>query len=269
VLVGIIGAAIYAMPAAIQAALDGETLDETMFEHLYMDFALILSLLSFASITLFFALMWRKIRLKLPRFQNNGLNYSNVAATILLFAGMCYVITALLSFIDVYRFFPSYEDVVSYLTDGHLILRILVIGIGAPFAEELVFRGVIFNRLCSWMPVWVAVLVSSVLFGIMHLNVIQGIYATIAGVVLCVLYVRYRNLWIPIIGHMAFNLLSVFTDEIVTVTGLEINAFTIFVIGSILVTVGVVIIKGYTNTAVLKFEPNVIPPQFRAPQAEL
>ena len=54
-------------------------------------------------------------------------------------------------------------------------------GIAAPFAEEVIFRWLVFLRMRDNMRVITAALFSGLTFGIYHMNLLQGVYATIMG----------------------------------------------------------------------------------------
>jgi membrane protease YdiL (CAAX protease family) len=76
--------------------------------------------------------------------------------------------------------------------------------------EELMFRGYILQRLNDRAGKTVSILVSSVIFAVMHgLNPgadAFGIFNTIGiGAILCVLYFRTGSLWMPIGFHTAWN----------------------------------------------------------------
>jgi membrane protease YdiL (CAAX protease family) len=74
-----------------------------------------------------------------------------------------------------------------------------------PITEEFCFRGVILNRLLNWTPTWVAVSITSFLFGLAHLNLLQSMYAFVFGFAFSLVYLRFRTIWAPIILHAACN----------------------------------------------------------------
>ena len=75
----------------------------------------------------------------------------------------------------------------------------------APLTEEFLFRGVILRGLLGrWKP-GVAIMVSAVLFGLMHFNVAQQPIALMTGLVLGWLYVRTRSLGLCMLGHAIIN----------------------------------------------------------------
>jgi membrane protease YdiL (CAAX protease family) len=75
----------------------------------------------------------------------------------------------------------------------------------APFAEELVYRGLLYNLLARRIGFWPAVILSSIMFGAVHLY--GAVYATLGGLCLCLIYVRFNSLWPGTIMHAAYNLL--------------------------------------------------------------
>lgn len=86
---------------------------------------------------------------------------------------------------------------------------LLLFGVISPFTEEIVFRGVIYNRLKKYFPVWIAILTSAVLFGGYHGNLVQGIYGFLLGTVIAWLYEVTGSFRIPVMFH-AFANISVF-----------------------------------------------------------
>lgn len=83
----------------------------------------------------------------------------------------------------------------------------------APVLEEILCRGLILGTLRDAMPKWVAISLSSVVFGLLHGNPLGIIYATAFGVLLGWVYLRFNSIIPAIIAHMAFNLTSHFMNE--------------------------------------------------------
>jgi len=81
-------------------------------------------------------------------------------------------------------------DAISGLSGGPLWAAVLAIGIAPGIAEELFFRGYVQTRFSRrWGPV-VGVLVTALLFGVMHLDPVHGAFAFALGV-----YVGYLTEW--------------------------------------------------------------------------
>ena len=107
--------------------------------------------------------------------------------------------------------FTGYSEVSEQAFSGQPVgLMILVVGIIGPICEELMFRGIVFHRLKDWVKPQAAIVISALLFGIYHGNVVQFFYATCMGVMLAVIYDKTGTLWISIVAHIAANLWSLF-----------------------------------------------------------
>jgi len=81
----------------------------------------------------------------------------------------------------------------------------------AAFTEELVMRGVLFRIVEDWLGTWAALVISSLLFGVLHAgNPHATVWSTAAialeaGTMLAAAYIRTRRLWFPIGVHAAWN----------------------------------------------------------------
>ncbi|MDE5893245.1 MAG: CPBP family intramembrane metalloprotease [Acetatifactor sp.] len=95
----------------------------------------------------------------------------------------------------------------------------------APLGEELIFRGVAFyyaRKAVSGMKnpraaFWIANCIQALLFGIYHMNLVQGVYAFFIGLALGYLCQKYRSLIPGMLTHLVFNGMSaVLGDRIYT-----------------------------------------------------
>lgn len=85
------------------------------------------------------------------------------------------------------------------------ISMFLYAGIIGPIAEELVYRGFVLKRLEVHGKL-LAIIVSSILFGVMHCNLPQSIFACCVGFVLAYVAVEYSIVW-SILLHIVNNCL--------------------------------------------------------------
>ena len=99
----------------------------------------------------------------------------------------------------------SYAEQASMLDEGNPAIAFIAGGIIAPFVEEIVFRGLIFDRFKKGMPVWIAAVLSSLLFGAMHGHIVWASYAFVLGLLLCWFFCATKSLWGCTILHLAFN----------------------------------------------------------------
>ncbi|MFO6430043.1 CPBP family intramembrane glutamic endopeptidase [Erythrobacter sp. W302b] len=81
----------------------------------------------------------------------------------------------------------------------------------AGFLEELLFRGALYRIVEEWLGSWISVVVSSVVFGAVHLmnpdaTLTGAIFISIeAGLLLAAAYMLTRRLWLGIGFHIAWN----------------------------------------------------------------
>jgi membrane protease YdiL (CAAX protease family) len=96
---------------------------------------------------------------------------------------------------------------------GAVLIPLFIAFAGAPF-EELLFRGVLFRILEQGLGSWLALLISAVVFGGLHLinenATLVGAIAIIlqAGLMLAAVFMAARQLWLPIGIHFAANFIQ-------------------------------------------------------------
>ena len=105
------------------------------------------------------------------------------------------------------------QGIVQFLksTDDALALTLLalVACIGAPVAEEVLFRGYIYPVTKTFTGAPVAMVFSGLLFATIHYNLLSLPVLFVMGILLALAYEKTRSLWVPIIGHAVFNSITV------------------------------------------------------------
>ncbi len=99
----------------------------------------------------------------------------------------------------------SYRQVAEVQFSLPLWLALPFYTILSPMAEELVFRGILYQAWKRFLPKNAALLGSAVLFGAFHGNIVQMLYGTIMGIVMALFYEKYHKLWAPVLFHEAAN----------------------------------------------------------------
>lgn len=87
----------------------------------------------------------------------------------------------------------------------------VAVGILAPLAEEVVFRGAILRTLLGIMSKknhWVAILISAAIFGVVHANLAQFVNALLMGLLLGWMYYRTGSLVPGILLHWINNTMA-------------------------------------------------------------
>jgi membrane protease YdiL (CAAX protease family) len=91
-----------------------------------------------------------------------------------------------------------------------LLIGYVALFVIASFNEEIMIRGYILNNLCDSMNQYIALIISSLLFSVMHLGnanvtILSFINIFLAGILLGIYYIHKRNLWLPIALHFSWN----------------------------------------------------------------
>lgn len=84
-------------------------------------------------------------------------------------------------------------------------LMFLIIAVYGPFCEEFVFRGVLFQSYKKQGNPLLAFLISSLLFGLMHMNFNQASYAFVVGIMLALLMEATDSFWPVFLMHGLIN----------------------------------------------------------------
>lgn len=103
--------------------------------------------------------------------------------------------------------FKQYEELaesfgLDTITPGVMIFIVCLLG---PLAEEVLFRGMIYAKLRRGFSMWPAAIISGLMFGLFHANWVQGVYATIFGIILAYIYEKTQTIWGSCLLHVAFN----------------------------------------------------------------
>lgn len=143
--------------------------------------------------------------------QQRRLNAGNMLSAALLAVTLGHFLNILIALSHIGDIFTGYQKLQETTFSGQPLWQtIAVLVLLAPAAEELIFRGLVQNRLKEGWGAGVGILLSAFLFGAYHGNMVQFIYAFCMGIVLAVLYETTHSLLIPIAAHMASNAWSAF-----------------------------------------------------------
>ncbi|MBQ5735852.1 MAG: CPBP family intramembrane metalloprotease [Lachnospiraceae bacterium] len=155
---------------------------------------------------------------------------------------MCLGCNWLIDMSGIINIFTGFNEVADSLYGGSIIFEFIAMVIIAPLLEEILFRGIIFARLREYMSVKVAIVISALIFGIIHGNVVQGIYAFIIGICLAYIYERYNTLLAAVLFHMSANLMSVIMTECEPVVRLISKALVYNIIGVVCLVMGIIML---------------------------
>lgn len=84
-----------------------------------------------------------------------------------------------------------------------------IVGLLAPLSEELVFRGAILRELLKWKEnPWIGIIISAMLFSLVHMNPVQMPHAFLVGILLGWLYYRTNSIIPGVTWHWVNNTIA-------------------------------------------------------------
>ncbi|WP_315079639.1 type II CAAX endopeptidase family protein [uncultured Clostridium sp.] len=102
------------------------------------------------------------------------------------------------------KFLKDFEESLN-LDPIYMYFSIIII---APLQEEFINRGIILNGLLKKYSNKIAIIISALIFAIMHLNLQQGVNAFILGLFLGYIYIKTNSIYLTIFAHFFNNLLA-------------------------------------------------------------
>ena len=164
--------------------------------------------------------------------------------------GVCAIVGIALNFITVAALISlpdsiiaGYGESASGIMNQNIVMSMLSTVIAAPIVEEIIFRGLIFDRLKKGMPTVVAAIISSILFGLAHGQIVWIIYAMILGFVLCYVYSKTGSIRTTIALHMGYN----FTSTFIGALPISVPSVARYALAAVSVVVVAVVIVLYRN----------------------
>lgn len=103
----------------------------------------------------------------------------------------------------------EYGDNIQMAIGDSTLIMVISNMLVAPIVEEVIFRGLIFTRMNKAVPTVWAVIISSLVFGIAHGQIVWMAYAFLLGTLCAVMFVKTGSLLASIWLHMVFNICGV------------------------------------------------------------
>jgi len=119
----------------------------------------------------------------------------------------------------------NFTEVMEVQQSVSILEGIFIYGICSPIAEELMFRGILYNRLKRHFSMISAGIVSALFFGAYHGNLVQGLYGFVAGILLFAVYEKSGSLLWVIFLHGIINLVGFALSSIVSFAVFCLNPF--------------------------------------------
>lgn len=150
---------------------------------------------------------WKEVGADNFDFVGSGNGFLAIFITVIVFFGRMFL-NVLLN--DLFPQNPSEnENMIDIITGGGIFWVGLFLSAGViPIVEEFFFRGLLYRGLRHHLSPNISILVSALLFGIAHLDIVQGILAGIMGIFLAWMYEKSGSIYIPILMHVLNNTIT-------------------------------------------------------------
>lgn len=184
-------------------------LDIVIWRKIAPNYSRILNIITVAlSMVVFFVLLERKENFKLNLLENISIQGIVIAIGcsvlfyLLLDKGLDPIFESI---------FPSskenYQQTIQSIISSPIV-SLIDFCIFAPILEEFLMRGFILNGLYANYGIIVALLISSILFALLHFNIAQIIPSFICGIILGLIYLYTGSILSCIFAHMGYNFIS-------------------------------------------------------------
>lgn len=152
---------------------------------------------------------------------------------ILTAVGMTTAFNLAVNAFELFRYDIDYARLARGIYSEPLYMQIMVIGFLMPIVEELMFRGLIFERLGQYGNETARVILTSILFGVYHGTIIQIAYAFVFSMLMIFAYKRTGTFWAPVLFHIASNLSSLALNQMnpLSSMGYSIGIVAFFLLG--------------------------------------
>ncbi len=238
-----------------------ETFEDTMTRMLealsrYMpDIGIVSAVLTLVGYFIFFKIqkksLFKEIKVKPIRVTTAGAMFS---------FGICALFAVSIGLSLFYSLFPELsnysnsETIDQLLSGGNPVMQFFSISIVTGIIEETIFRGLIYNTLKKTMSVPFAVILSSVIFGIAHMNIEQFFYTSLLGVLMALVYEKYNTIFAPIIVHATFNGSNYILGALSFENDMPYIAIMILAVAIFLITTALVFFSGREPLSKIKKE---------------
>ena len=108
----------------------------------------------------------------------------------------------------------AYESSEAVIEGASSLVRCILVIIAAPISEELLYRGILYERTAQCFGELAGIAASVLAFALSHGNMVQAIAACASGALFTAAYRRSRTVILPVVMHSAFNACSMFAAPV-------------------------------------------------------
>jgi hypothetical protein len=104
------------------------------------------------------------------------------------------------------------------------LAMLFLAGFAAPFGEELLFRGILYSMFRERWGIWIGVLVSSFLFGLIHGNLAVGLTGFLLGILTAIVFEYSKSLWTAVLVHTLNNSIKIVLLYLLVILGFSVGS---------------------------------------------
>lgn len=175
-----------------------------------------------------------------PEVKYNQASFMEYVLLMVVAFGACIGFNGLISGIGLVEVDETYQEVSELLYSASLPMQLFGTALVVPLCEELIFRGLMYNRLKDYMSLGMAMITTSLVFGLYHGNIVQILYAFPLSCMMIYAYEKYHSFFAPYLFHVIANGMSV----LITETGLFDFLFSSRILMLMTGVVGLAIVYG-------------------------
>lgn len=126
-------------------------------------------------------------------------------AYVLFFTWLSMPLTTLINVISMLFVDNTVVEMMEVILNIPFFLMLFLIAVVPATVEELVFRGIAYGGYRKSGTKFMAVMLSAFMFGVMHMNLNQAMYAFVIGVFLALLFEATNSIWSTMLFHFIYN----------------------------------------------------------------
>lgn len=131
----------------------------------------------------------------------------------------------------------SYQAVSEIQYSAPFLLGIICYGLITPVAEEILFRGIVYNYMKKFTGLKFAIVLSAFIFSAFHGNSVQGMYSFVIGCLMAYAYDYFGSFYVPVAIHVGANVL-VYTLSVLGVGQTAFVSWPVCIVALIMAAAG-------------------------------
>ena len=126
-------------------------------------------------------------------------------AYVLFFAWLSMPLTTLINAISMLFVDNTIMAMTDVILTVPFFLMLFLMAVVPATVEEFVFRGIAYGGYRKSGTKFMAVILSALMFGLMHMNLNQALYAFVIGILLALLFEATNSIWTTMLFHFIYN----------------------------------------------------------------